>query len=485
MKHLSLFLLALSVCCYEVKSSEVKKVNITVTPTVDTFPLNWKTEMTIECAWKPTENTGALDILVDSDSMFINPLYNSEMGEGGRLTFVSNEAVGTASLVIRDLSAADSGRTFICSVSRLGNSLEITAIILEPPTSLVTAMEVDEGFNDAVVRFTADAAATVYTVEHQAAGTADWTLVETSDVSVSLAGLITATTYNVRVKSGNAAGYRDDCPYAEVSFKTKDNRPCRPVDNLAVSEAEYNATSITVTWSMETNTGGGLIVNSITVTSGNISEEIAANATEYTFDFAGAGTYEIHVMTNNDFSAEKDTTAVASHTIMQTTEPPVTVKPTTPVPVPDPTTPVPVVPDVTEPKPMELRCSDVVTDYNAVEQIREVLSGEFVVVSCYLPEDSQYEISQVEWSYEGAKSFNHTTLLDAEGIDIKYETMMTSLNLTSINENQKGLYACYVGDKECRFEVSVSGMSRTESSSSALVPALLLLLSSSVLLLLQ
>ena len=48
--------------------------------------------------------------------------------------------------------------------------------------------------------------------------------VETSDVSVSLAGLITATTYNVRVKSGNAAGYRDDCPYAEVSFKTKDNR---------------------------------------------------------------------------------------------------------------------------------------------------------------------------------------------------------------------------------------------------------------------
>lgn len=484
MKHISLFLLALCVCCNVVKSEEAKKVAITVTPTADTFPMLWKTDMAIACAWTPTAFSGEIDILVDGESLFINNLYNEELGEGGRLSFDSDQDAGTALLTIRDLSAVDSGRTFICSVSKLGFSNNVDTVVLEPPMTTVTDMAVAEDFEDAVVSFTADPEATVYSVEHQAAGAADWTLVETSDVSISLTGLQTATTYNVRVKSGNAAGFRDDCPYAEVSFTTKDNRPCRLVDNLAVSEAEYNATSITVTWTLDTNTDAGITVNSITVTSGDVTEELGGNATEYTFDFPGAGAYEIHVMTNNDFSAEVDTTAVASHTIMETTEPPVVTVPTTTKP--DPTTKTPTEPAT--PKPFELRCSDVASDYNAVEQIREVLPGESLVVSCFLPEDSQYYIDEVEWKFEGASSFNHTALLNNSAIEIKYDyepISMTSLNLTSINENQKGMYACYVGGKECKFEVVVSGMSRTDSSSSALVPALFLLLSSSVLLLLQ
>ena len=60
------------------------KVVLTVTPSVDTFPMLWKTEMTIECAWIPTKHSSGLDLVVDRVSVFINGIYNTELGEGMR-----------------------------------------------------------------------------------------------------------------------------------------------------------------------------------------------------------------------------------------------------------------------------------------------------------------------------------------------------------------------------------------------------------------
>ena len=69
------------------------------------------------------------------------------------------------------------------------------------------------------------------------------------------------------------------------------------------------------------------------------SQELSADATSVTFELPGPGDYVFTITTNNDYSADVETSATEIHTVKETTDPPV-----------EPTTPEPTVKPTTEPK---------------------------------------------------------------------------------------------------------------------------------------
>lgn len=116
---------------------------------------------------------------------------------------------------------------------------------------------------------------------------------------------------------------------------------------MNVHEADYNATSITLSWELQDNIDENRIITGITAAavkegatdeeSAIESQELGADATSVTFELPGPGDYVFTITTNNDFSADVETSATEIHTVKVTTDPP-TVKPTTPEPTKKPTT---------------------------------------------------------------------------------------------------------------------------------------------------
>lgn len=122
-----------------------------------------------------------------------------------------------------------------------------------------------------------------------------------------------------------------------------------PVDGLAVAADFYDSTSLSLSWSLESNTNAGISVTGVTLTyyeegneDGGITETFTPDVLSAEVSVAGAGDYKFVVLAINDFTNLETSKAMASHSVKPTTTP----APTTPAPTtqPDPTTAAPTEP---------------------------------------------------------------------------------------------------------------------------------------------
>jgi len=425
----------------------------------------WKTDITLTCYWDPTKAGNSAEFLIDNTSIYRdNSPYVVSEEDTSKVEVSTDMDAGQAQLIIKDLTAADT-HEIKCSVSWLGLSPAQEVTVNEPPTTPVSGIAASAvDFATATISFDAVEDATKYTVGWQAAGAADWEEVEITDVTYGLTGLLVATTYTVRVRAGDLAGYRDDVELATTSFTTLDNRPPVPVDAISVSDAEYNATVITITWNTDTNTASGLVVSSITakVSQDDVEVEgslqtLSGDETSATFDLPGPGTYIFVVSTHNDFSAEGDTASVIEH-IVEETKIPTTSPPTEPKPVTEEKT------NEVEAGPgggEHLKCTDpqLVNDYETSPVVLESTPGNTQVIVCYLSESSTFTSDNIVWAYDGASQFNQTQLTDQEAFSITNEDDKSNFAISSVGDNHAGEYTCTVAGETCRFQLTVTGMS--------------------------
>jgi len=450
---------------------------ISVIPSMDEGPIIWKQTVTVSCTWTPGARMYGDVVVGEGESIWSDPIYGETVNKESpdeRIYFSSDDDVGIASLVIKDVTVADE-RKFGCSVSRKGSSSTVTLDILEPPAAGVPALTAVPHFTTVDLSWPAVEGATSYKVSWRAKDSADWNEVDVTTTSHTADGLSVASEYEAKVDASNAAGIREGILPAETTFTTKDNRPPHPVDDLAVqADAGYNQTSISISWALTANTAENRIVAGIDVSAvkeGAGEEDpviapqtLAGDATSATFELGGPGTFVFTVKTFNDYSGEVDTARSASHLVKETTDPP-TVKPTT---TPEPTTKKPTTekPTTKEPTvkptvavPNNVLCGDM-TSF-------EPMVGAEIQLACTVPDDAKYEAGDITWSYKaGDQTIAQDEILNLDGISIvareanaTAETAGTStLRVASVAENNAGTYTCVESkhSTSCAFEVTLA-----------------------------
>ncbi|XP_063693764.1 uncharacterized protein LOC134825479 isoform X2 [Bolinopsis microptera] len=206
-------------------------VSLTVIPSMADGPIIWKQTVTISCNWTPGIRMYG-DIVVGEtlESIWGDEQYGEIVDledPDQRIYFVSDDDIGEAILIIKDVTSADT-RQFGCEVSRKGNSNNITLDIIEPPMAgVVNFVAVPES---TTVDLTWDhvEGASSYNVGWRAVGAPDWNTVDVTTNSHQFVGLSVASNFVAKVDASNAAGIREGIEPAETSFTTKDNRWISP-----------------------------------------------------------------------------------------------------------------------------------------------------------------------------------------------------------------------------------------------------------------
>jgi len=490
-------LLAFFISCAE----GAAKVQIVTEPDSSAGPLNWQQTITIKCSWEPeSRRPGEGEFVINEVSIYSDESpYASMWLEDGtqnltaRVVFEQDASLGTASLVIKDVTAADAGE-YQCQVPRKGVSDGLQLDILEPPTAGVTVLTATAEFTEATVTIGAVDGATAYSVGIQAKDAAEWEDVDVDPAVLShtFTGLVVATDYNVRASASNAAGIRDNIEPAETTFKTKDNRPPKAVDDLTASSEGYNATTITLRWGLSTNIALNHIVTAISATCSKVGseddpqkKELAADATTASFEVGGEGDYEFTVVVSNEFSTPEDAKMKTEFTVKKTTTPtpkPPTEKPTTKKPTEKQTTKKTTTEKKTDPKPK------VTTP--AAEEPKKVVCGGYssaieknegdeVVLTCTVPDGAGFAADAVKWSYkmgdEAAKE--HDDLDNQDDIKIAVADKQTVLTLEKITINQQGTYSCKQAEESsCDYVITVKKTPENGSSLGAAISSILTLI---------
>jgi len=489
MFHVLLFLSAFA-CFY---SSEI---TLTVIPSMDDGPIVWKQTVTISCNWTPGNRMyGDMVVGEELESLWSDAQYGEIVSledASQRVYFNSDDTLGTATLIIKDVTSADS-RQFGCMVSRQGNSNNVLLNILEPPMAGVVNFVAVPEFTTVTLTWDAVEGAENYNVGWQAVGAADWTTVDVAINSHTFEGLSVASNFVAKVDASNLAGIREGIEPAETSFTTKDNRPPHPVGGLVVGPSKYNQTSITISWDLNDNNGEERIVSGIFVTVvkegdaelGADPQDLGGDVTSATFELGGPGTYVFSVQTTNDFSEGVVTTQTVTHEVKETTEAP-TIPPTT---TPAPTTKKITTPKITTPKAITVAATEPVEPKNMnCGLIRELepLPGKPLQLSCIVPEDVNYDAEAITWSYkvgDEGQVLDQEALID-NGVNIVANNTLKSsiLNIDGIIESQAGTYKCSIESSphssECEYVVSVTrtGSGALQTSVSTAISLVIVLL---------
>ncbi|KAL5251039.1 hypothetical protein ACHWQZ_G016680 [Mnemiopsis leidyi] len=228
MHHVILFLSALS-CVF----CNTEDLRISSSPSLEAGPINWKQQITISCTWTPGSMKFA-DIFVGEESIFTHPVYGpivSQEDPEARLFFSQDIALGTAELVIKDITEADNN-AFSCMVSRIGRGNPVTLEVLEPPTAGVSGLTATPDFTSVLLTWEAVDGATNYNVAWRASGTEDWNAADVPGTEHTFEGLNVASDYEAKVEASNDAGIREGIEPAEVSFTTKDNLDCGDIQSI-------------------------------------------------------------------------------------------------------------------------------------------------------------------------------------------------------------------------------------------------------------
>lgn len=429
-------------------------------------PIIWKTTVTFTCSW-PVVHRNYGDLLVGTPgnlaSLFVAPQYKDLIAANDpdeRVYALMDDATGTATLTIKEVTKADE-HAFACSVTGYGPSSTIALTVLEPPTAGVTNFAAVPDFTSVALSWDAVEGATSYSVSWRAAGSTEWTSDATEETSKTFEGLAVASDFEAKVDASNAAGIRAEIQPAETTFTTKDNRPPHPVSDLAVHEdTGYNATSVTITWTLAANAGENRVVTGLTAsvakevvgneTAAEIpAQELAADDTDATFELPGPGTYVFTVKTANAYSADVDTAATVEHVVKETTKAP-TKAPTEPPK--EPTDP---------PKKVPIEC------VNAGEQ--EPAVDEPYSLTCKVPEDAPYDVSQITWTYNaggdnemGQEEFTKAGVnVTAVGRSETIKEGESKLVFGKFGANHAGKWKCSLktdkeeSDNSCTFDLGV------------------------------
>jgi len=437
--------------------------------TTNTSPVPWKTSITLRCLWDTTNAGAEADFFINEISIYSSESPYDVEGVSEKATLEVDMDAGEAVLTINDLMSTDNAG-IKCYVSRKGTTEPYDLLVLEPPSAPVADIAVSAvSFTSATVTFSEVENASEYTIGIEFDGQAEWTEFTTSDLSYTLENLVVATSYSVRVKAGNDAGYRDGVELETQTFKTLDNRPCTAVNAIAVgADTAYDASVITVTWALDSNTVSGLVIDEILVKAMKDgvdvhgSEQIlAGNATEATFTLPGAGVYSVVVSTHNEYVAESDTVVTIIHEVKETTAPPPT------VPVVEPVTEEPVEEEpednVVEDE-IELVCSDpnaVSTSYTVGQPIvMELIPGHDVKIECFLSESSSSSNADIVWKYEGGSSLNQTQLVASASmsLDIETDVKKSIFQFEPVLDTYAGIYTCELGGEMCEFQITLTDM---------------------------
>lgn len=462
MFHVLLFLSAFA-CFY---SSEI---TLTVIPSMDDGPIVWKQTVTISCNWTPGNRMyGDMVVGEELESLWSDAQYGEIVSledPSQRIYFNSDDTLGKGTLIIKDVTSADS-RQFGCMVSRQGNSNNVLLDILEPPMAGVVNFVAVPEFTTVALTWDAVEGAENYNVGWQAVGAADWTTVDVAINSHTFEGLSVASNFVAKVDASNLAGIREGIEPAETSFTTKDNRPPHPVGGLVVGPSKYNQTSITISWDLNDNDGEERIVLGIFATVvkegdaelGADPQDLGGDVTSATFELGGPGTYVFSVQTTNDFSEGVVTTQTVTHEVKETTEAP-TIPPTT---TPKPTTKKITTPKITTPKKITVAATEPVEPKNMnCGLIRELepRPGNPLQLSCIVPEDVNYDAEAITWSYKLGDEGQHLDQqgLIESGINIVANNTLKSsiLNIAEIIESQAGIYRCHLDGDKCTYVVII------------------------------
>lgn len=489
MFHVLLFLSAFA-CFY---SSEI---TLTVIPSMDDGPIVWKQTVTISCNWTPGNRMyGDMVVGEELESLWSDAQYGEIVSledPSQRIYFNSDDTLGKGTLIIKDVTSADS-RQFGCMVSRQGNSNNVLLDILEPPMAGVVNFVAVPEFTTVALTWDAVEGAENYNVGWQAVGAADWTTVDVAINSHTFEGLSVASNFVAKVDASNLAGIREGIEPAETSFTTKDNRPPHPVGGLVVGPSKYNQTSITISWDLNDNDGEERIVLGIFATVvkegdaeiGADPQDLGGDVKSATFELGGPGTYVFSVQTTNDFSEGVVTTQTVTHEVKETTEAP-TIPPTT---TPKPTTKKITTPKITTPKKITVAATEPVEPKNMnCGLIRELepRPGKPLQLSCIVPEDVNYDAEAITWSYKLGDEGQHLDQqgLIESGINIVANNTLKSsiLNIAEIIESQAGTYKCSIESSphssECEYVVSVTrtGSGALQTSVSTAISLVIVLL---------
>ncbi|KAL5251043.1 hypothetical protein ACHWQZ_G016680 [Mnemiopsis leidyi] len=462
MHHVILFLSALS-CVF----CNTEDLRISSSPSLEAGPINWKQQITISCTWTPGSMKFA-DIFVGEESIFTHPVYGpivSQEDPEARLFFSQDIALGTAELVIKDITEADNN-AFSCMVSRIGRGNPVTLEVLEPPTAGVSGLTATPDFTSVLLTWEAVDGATNYNVAWRASGTEDWNAADVPGTEHTFEGLNVASDYEAKVEASNDAGIREGIEPAEVSFTTKDNRPPHPVGGLTVHEAAYNATTITLSWNIQDNTAENRIVTGITATAAKEGavegdpaiepQELAAEATTATFQLPGPGDYIFKITTKNDFSEGVDTSAMELHTVKETTTPPP--PPTTPEPTTKkPTTAAPTT-EAKEPTEgdIDLGTGGENIDCGDIQSIQP-FANQQASLKCTVPDDANFAPSDITWTFQAgdATPVEQEQIINSEIGVVTFDNTTSILTIKSVTADTVGTYTCHEAthNSSCPFVV--------------------------------
>lgn len=466
MHHVILFLSALS-CVF----CNTEDLRISSSPSLEAGPINWKQQITISCTWTPGSMKFA-DIFVGEESIFTHPVYGpivTQEDPEARLFFSQDIALGTAELVIKDITEADNN-AFSCMVSRIGRGNPVTLEVLEPPTAGVSGLTATPDFTSVLLTWEAVDGATNYNVAWRASGTEDWNAADVPGTEHTFEGLNVASDYEAKVEASNDAGIREGIEPAEVSFTTKDNRPPHPVGGLTVHEAAYNATTITLSWNIQDNTAENRIVTGITATAAKEGavegdpaiepQELAAEATTATFQLPGPGDYIFKITTKNDFSEGVDTSAMELHTVKETTTPPP--PPTTPEPTTKkPTTAAPTT-EAKEPTEgdIDLGTGGENIDCGDIQSIQP-FANQQASLKCTVPDDANFAPSDITWTFQAgdATPVEQEQIINSEIGVVTFDNTTSILTIKSVTADTVGFWKCNAASEYCTFSVELTGAS--------------------------
>jgi len=461
---------------------------LTLTVSPEDEELLWKTDLTLTCTWDPVKSKGTPDV-VDGEGESVFNEASKYYSEGGRVKL--EEGAGFMKLTIPQLMAGDSGSKFSCTMSRVGTSQEYNVKVLEPPSVATASLTATAEFTTASISFDSVELATLYKVDYKTESASEWISQEISTTTLDLTGLEVATTYTVRVRPGNRAGYREGEELIKsTEFTTKDNRPPKPVDNLKATSAGYNITDITLTWTLDSNKGLKIAGISIKVLKNNTAVETIdlddLTAIEETVAVGGPGVYEFIVTTSNDFSEGVETSATVSKTVKETTAPPpVPTEPPTPPPVEGLLCKKPASADYqvnTEDNAAEAEETETEgEESNTAEEISvvEATVGETVTMQCYLDTASTFHAANITWSSKMGVDLDPEAASSEEADTEAKKAAVSTFVFSSVGDNHNGVYTCKVGNETCEFQLVVQGAVEAPvdgAPSRALGPAILLLL---------